>query len=129
MLGKNCYACHTATKLGGLQLDTREAALRGGKSGPAIVPGDPENSLCGGLSHVDSFDPKPVLARHNGEPSPIGNPKTERKTGNLMQSPFEFRRHGKSGVPMSSRFPRLGAMIDDLCVIRLMHTDIPNHPP
>ena len=45
VLAKNCYACYTATKLGGLQLDTREAALRGGKSGPAIVPGDPENSL------------------------------------------------------------------------------------
>lgn len=85
--------------------------------------------LNGGLSHVDSFDPKPTLAKWNGQPSPGGNLKTERKTGNLMASPFEFRNCGKSGIPVSSLFPRVGSMIDDVCVIRSMHTDIPNHPP
>ena len=45
VLAKNCYGCHTATRMGGLQLDTREHALAGGKSGPAIVPGDPPHSL------------------------------------------------------------------------------------
>ena len=85
--------------------------------------------LNGAVSHVDSFDPKPALTRYNGKPSPIGNPKTERKTGNLMASPFEFKQYGQSGIPVSSLFPKLGAMIDDMCVIRSMHTDIPNHPP
>lgn len=85
--------------------------------------------LNGGLSHVDSFDPKPTLARFNGKPSPIGNPKTERKTGNLMGSPFAFTRRGKSGLDVSELFPRLGAHADELCVIRSMHTDLPNHPP
>src|SRR5713101_2294149 len=42
--------------------------------------------LNGGVSHVDTFDPKPMLTRHNGKPSPGGNPLTERKTGNLMAS-------------------------------------------
>ena len=85
--------------------------------------------LNGAISHVDSFDPKPALAKYNGKPSPIGNPKTERRTGNLMASPFEFKRYGQSGIEVSSLFPKLGAMIDDVCVIRSMHTDIPNHPP
>jgi hypothetical protein len=86
--------------------------------------------LNGGLSHVDSFDPKPALAKYNGQPSPIGNPKTERKTGNLMASPFPFKNRGKSGIPVSSLFPKFGEQfIDDVCVIRSMTTDIPNHPP
>jgi len=54
--------------------------------------------LNGGLSHVDSFDPKPALTRYHGKPSPGGNPKTERKTGNLMASPFQFKKHGQSGI-------------------------------
>ncbi|MEX2264226.1 MAG: PSD1 and planctomycete cytochrome C domain-containing protein [Bryobacteraceae bacterium] len=45
LFASNCYACHTATKLGGLRVDSREGLLKGGNSGPAIVPGDPEKSL------------------------------------------------------------------------------------
>src|SRR5262245_24960977 len=45
ILANECFACHTDAQLGGLRLDSREAMLRGGKSGPAIVPGDPEKSL------------------------------------------------------------------------------------
>ena len=85
--------------------------------------------LNGGISHLDSFDYKPALQKYNGQPSPIGNPKTERKTGNLMASPFEFRPRGKSGLLVSDLWPKLGSMIDDICVVRSMHTDIPNHPP
>jgi hypothetical protein len=45
VLAANCYDCHADEKMGGLRLDSREALLKGGKSGPAIVPGDPEKSL------------------------------------------------------------------------------------
>src|SRR5882724_7075972 len=45
VLAKNCFACHTQSQMGGLRLDSREAALKGGKSGSALVPGDPEESL------------------------------------------------------------------------------------
>jgi len=83
--------------------------------------------LNGGLSHVDTFDPKPMLARHHGAPYPGGNPMTERKTGNLMRSPFEFRRSGRSGIEVSEIFPLTGAAIDRICVIRSMHTDFPIH--
>ncbi|MFN0166057.1 MAG: DUF1501 domain-containing protein [Bryobacteraceae bacterium] len=85
--------------------------------------------LNGGLSHVDSFDPKPALEKYHGKPSPIGNLRTERKTGNLMASPFSFRKYGRSGMDISDLFPRVAGHADKLCVIRSMHTDIPNHPP
>ena len=45
VLVKNCYACHTGSQMGGLQLDTREHVLKGGSDGPAIIPGDPDHSL------------------------------------------------------------------------------------
>jgi hypothetical protein len=83
----------------------------------------------GGLSQVDSFDPKPMLAKYHGQPLPGGAVATERKTGTLMKSPFEFTRYGKSGLEVSELFPHVGACADDICVIRSMHTDIPNHEP
>src|SRR5262245_63531547 len=45
VLANNCYSCHTGSQLGGLRLDSRDAMLKGGKSGPGLVPGDPEKSL------------------------------------------------------------------------------------
>jgi hypothetical protein len=83
----------------------------------------------GGMSQVDTFDPKPMLAKYHGQPVPGGNPKTERKTGSLMRSPFAFRRCGQNGIEVSEIFPKIGDRIDDICVIRSMHTDIPNHEP
>ncbi|HYM13743.1 MAG TPA: DUF1501 domain-containing protein [Bryobacterales bacterium] len=83
----------------------------------------------GGMSQVDTFDPKPMLDKHDGQPRPGGNLRTERKTGNLMRSPFHFERHGQSGIEVSEIFPRIGSCIDDICVIRSMYTDIPNHEP
>jgi uncharacterized protein DUF1501 len=83
----------------------------------------------GGMSQVDTFDPKPMLDRFHGQQAPGGNPKTERKTGTLMRSPFQFRKCGQSGIEVSEIFPKLGERIDDICVIRSMYTDIPNHEP
>jgi hypothetical protein len=85
--------------------------------------------LNGGPSQVDTFDPKPMLQKYSGQPIPSGNLKTERKTGNLLGSPFAFRQCGKSGIEISEIFPKLGDAIDDVCVIRSMYTDIPNHEP
>lgn len=85
--------------------------------------------LNGGPSQVDTFDPKPMLDKYSGKPMPSGNLKTERKTGNLLKSPFEFHRCGQSGIEVSEIFPKLGARIDDCCVIRSMYTDRPNHEP
>jgi hypothetical protein len=85
--------------------------------------------LNGGPSQVDTFDPKPMLTKYHGKPAPSGNLKTERKTGTLLKSPFEFKKYGQSGIEVSDIFANLGAHADDLCVIRSMHTERPNHEP
>jgi len=83
----------------------------------------------GGLSHVDTFDPKPMLDKYDGQPTPGGSALTLRKTGNLMKSPFKFHRYGKCGLEMSELWPNLGTVADDMCVIRSMWAEIPNHEP
>jgi Protein of unknown function (DUF1501) len=76
----------------------------------------------GGVSHVDTFDPKPKLAELNGKPLPIAKPKFEfAPTGNLLASPWKFARHGSSGTELSELFPHLANCVDDLCVIRSMN--------
>ena len=83
----------------------------------------------GGPSQVDTFDPKPALEKYNGQRPPNAELKTERKTGGLLMSPFKFRKYGESGIEVSDLFPHIGSCIDDICVIRSMHTNIPNHEP
>src|SRR5260370_17449085 len=85
--------------------------------------------LNGGMSQVDTFDPKPMLIKHDGEPMPGPKIKTDRASGNLMRSPFEFKKCGQSGVEVSEIFPQVGARIDDVCVIRSMYSDNGNHGP
>ena len=80
----------------------------------------------GGPSHVDTFDPKPALKKFDGQKP--DNTHLNRG-GNWMASPFRFSRHGESGVEMSELFPHLSRWADDLCVVRSMHTDVPNHEP
>lgn len=84
--------------------------------------------MSGGPSHVDLFDPKPRLATENGKPLPFEKPKLERtKTGNLLQTPFKFAKHGQSGIDVSELLPQLSTCVDDLCVIRSMVADNINH--
>ena len=84
----------------------------------------------GGPSQVDTFDPKPGLTKFNGQKPPAGAyRKTERGTNALMQSPFKFAKHGQSGVEVSEIFPNIATCIDDVCVVRSMYTDVPNHEP
>ncbi len=79
----------------------------------------------GAPSHVDTFDPKPRLADFEGQ-LPDG---IKTRGNGYMPSPFRFAAHGESGVVMSELFPNLASCADDLCVIRSMHTDTPNHEP
>jgi hypothetical protein len=83
----------------------------------------------GGLSQVDSFDPKPALDKYHGQPLPGGSIATERKTGTLMRSPFQFKKYGQCGMEVSELFPHVGECADDICFIRSVYTDIPNHEP
>ncbi len=82
----------------------------------------------GGPSHIDLFDPKPKVAAMNGQPLPFEKPRLERvKTGNLLASPWKFRKHGECGTEISELLPCLAAHADDLCVIRSMVADNINH--
>ena len=81
----------------------------------------------GGPSHIDSFDPKPALARWHGKMLPNRNLRTENETGAAFASPFEFKRYGQSGLPISSMFPEVAKHADDLCVVRSMVSDEPFH--
>jgi hypothetical protein len=82
----------------------------------------------GGPSQVDTFDPKPLLTKYDGQALPI-HLKTERKTGVGFGSPFKFQKHGQSGIEVSELYPHTAKHVDELCVIRSMHTDLPNHEP
>ena len=82
----------------------------------------------GGPSHVDTFDPKPMLTRDHGKPLPFDLPRvTFGKQGNLLKSPWKFHRHGESGLPVSELFPNVAKHIDDLCVLRSVHGTNPAH--
>jgi len=81
----------------------------------------------GGPSHIDTFDPKPILARYEGQRPAEVDFATQRRTLGLMKSPFKFQRHGQSGLWVSEIFPHVASCADDLCVLRGMHTDIPEH--
>jgi hypothetical protein len=83
--------------------------------------------LNGGPSQVDTFDPKPALAKWAGKILPGGNLTTERPLGAALPSPFAFGRHGGSGLEISEIFPHTARHADDLCVVRSMHANTPNH--
>lgn len=83
----------------------------------------------GGPSQVDTFDPKPELQARHGQPIPLSGLKTERPTGAALRSPFTFDRYGESGLEVSEIFKHTARHADDLCVIRSMTADVPNHEP
>jgi hypothetical protein len=83
----------------------------------------------GGPSQVDTFDPKPALAKYADTPLEKPNLRTERKTGQPFPSPFKFQKYGESGIEVSDLFTHTAKHVDEMCVIRSMHADVPNHEP
>jgi hypothetical protein len=84
--------------------------------------------LHGGVSHIDTFDPKPTLAKLDGQPVPIEKPKFNfAPTGNLLASPWKFRKYGQSGIEVSDLFPQIGSCVDDICIIRSMQGNFVAH--
>jgi len=81
----------------------------------------------GGVSQVDSFDPKPALDRLDGKPSGKLNIPTVNKDRKWLKSPWRFRRHGESGMPISELFPHIAGVADELAVVRSMKADLPLH--
>ncbi len=120
-------------------LDTQVQAAGGAQGINPLLPKQPHFAAKakrvihifanGGPSHVDTFDPKPAIAKYAGQPMPGETPRTERKTGALYPSPFRFQKYGQSGLEVSELFSNVARHADDLCVIRSMHADVPNHEP
>jgi hypothetical protein len=83
----------------------------------------------GGPSHIDLLDPKPTLAKYDGKPFPgdIKYDNAAEASSHVLASPWKFARHGRSGIEVSELLPRLAEVIDDICVIRSMHTSVNNH--
>jgi len=84
--------------------------------------------MSGGVSHVDSFDPKPELAKRQGQPMPVPvKPTMFNNNGNIMASPWEFKKRGQSGLEISELFPHIAGHADSLAVIRSMTSKVNEH--
>ena len=84
--------------------------------------------MSGGVSHIDTFDPKPTLKKFAGQPMPVKVERTQfNNNGNVFPSPFKFKKYGQSGIPVSSIFPRTAEMIDEIAVIRSMTSKVNEH--
>jgi hypothetical protein len=114
-----------------LDMQKQDAKIRatGGLHHPAKAKHVIFLFMNGGLSQVDSFDPKPMLDKYHGQPLPGGSIATERRTGALLRSPYTFKKYGQCGMDVSELFPNVGGCADDICFIRSVYTDIPNHEP
>jgi Protein of unknown function (DUF1501) len=99
---------------------------------PPHFPGKAKNViflyLDGGLSQVDSFDPKPQLQKDNGKPFAMKMEPTQfNNNGLTLGSPWKFTQHGESGIPVSELFPHIAQHVDKLAVIRSMVSEFPEH--
>src|SRR5436190_22457256 len=82
----------------------------------------------GGPSHVDTFDPKPLLDRDHGKPYPGTKPRVQfAQTGTLLKSPWKFRQYGQCGQPVSELFPHVAKCVDDICFLHSLHGTNPAH--
>ena len=109
--------------------------------GDPLAPAEPHHSpkakniiflfMTGGVSHMDTFDPKPALTRDHGKEIKADHPEIKDRPGYeriyLKRPQWEFRSHGQSGIEVSSLFPHVASCVDDICMIRSMHTSHSNH--
>lgn len=120
--------------LSGMLTKTTAPAIAGNPEIPGVSSVAPKARriiflfMNGGPSHLDTFDPKPALKRHAGR-QPSGELYKKSSGSGFMPSPFAFANHGRSGIEVCETLPRLARVIDNCCVIRSMHTDVPNHEP
>ncbi|HLJ56436.1 MAG TPA: DUF1501 domain-containing protein, partial [Chthonomonadaceae bacterium] len=129
------FLARTGMGIGGIALEALLQELAPARAGaaanplaahPAPLPAKAKaviHIFAGGApSHIDTFDPKPALAKYRDQPVPGAG-------GVAFPSPFKFDKRGRSGLEVSELFPRLGEVADDLCVIRSLFTDVPAHGP
>lgn len=114
----------------------RAATTSGEIKEPWMIPGMKPKAkqviflfMNGGMSSIDCFDYKPDLAKFNGKPMPGPVLSHERQVGGIMKSPFSFKQYGKSGAWVSEIWPHLSECVDDMCFVKSVYTEIPNHEP
>ena len=87
--------------------------------------------MTGGVSHIDTFDPKPALHRDHGKEIKADHPEIKDRPGYeriyLKRPQWDFAPHGESGIEVSTLFPHVASCVDDLAIIRSMHTSHSNH--
>jgi hypothetical protein len=131
-LGGGLGVIGLATAFAGLSERRVHAAAAGNYKGPAL-PAKAKHMITlfmtGGPSQLDMFDYKPALYKYIGQRPAAVDLRTERPTAGLMPTPFEFKRYGRGGVEVSELLPNIAGVIDDICVIRSMHTFNPTHTP
>jgi hypothetical protein len=129
MLGRMCAGFGLAAAAQMLGQNTFAGApLKSGLHHPAKAKRVIFLFLNGGPSHIDTFDPKPALAKVEGK-QPEGELYKKSKGSGFLPSPLKFEKYGQSGIEVSETLPKLASVIDDCCVIRSMKTDVPNHEP
>ena len=130
---RRCSFGFGSLALSGLLADKSFGAVAGGgrAAGPHFRPRAKHvifAFMSGGVSHVDSWDPKPALKQRHGAPMPVPvRPTMFNNNGNLMASPWDAKPWGRSGLVMTDLFPNLAALADDLAVIRSMTTKVNEH--
>jgi hypothetical protein len=130
---RNCSLGFGALALNALLSEKSYGVLAadGKPPGPHFAPKAKRVIFCymsGGVSHVDSFDPKPELAKRHGQPMPVPvKPTMFNNNGNIMGSPWEFKKRGQSGIEISELFPNIAAHADDLAVLRSMTSKVNEH--
>ena len=133
---QTCSTGFGALALAGLCSESARAAERELPAGAALrtthhAPRARHVIFCfmsGGVSHLDSFDPKPRLKTLHGQPMPVKIERTMfNNNGNVMASPFEFTPSGESGIPVSSMFPHIAKVADELAVVRSMTSAVNEH--
>lgn len=129
LMGSSAFGC----KISGAPLDSKDAALPMASRPAAYTPKARSVIFLymdGGVSQVDSFDPKPRLAREHGE-SPYSKFKVDNtqfnNIGTILKSPWSFKQYGDCGMPVSELFPHIATCVDDLALLRSMTSSFPEH--
>ncbi|MBL9094371.1 MAG: DUF1501 domain-containing protein [Planctomycetaceae bacterium] len=132
-LSRRDALCSLGAGFGGLALaDLLRADSAGAPTAPHFAPRAKSVIflfMSGGPSHLDLFDPKPEIAKRAGQRPQDVDVRTERVTGGLLPSPFQFRKCGAAGIEVSELLPEFQACVDDVCVVRSLHGVNPNHAP
>jgi hypothetical protein len=116
MMNRRKFLLEAGGGIGALALNSLEAATHHAPKAKRVI----SLFMSGGVSHMDTFDPKPALARYAGQPLSGKGDVVVRQghPGPLMPSPFAFRRHGQSGLEVCELFPKIGALCDEYALIR-----------